>query len=252
MGRYTLDKTSFEPKRRKFYYQVLTALRDSAIPYLVGGAYALGCYTGIRRDTKDFDIFVKPRDTDGILCALSDAGYKTELTDGIWLGKAFHNDELVDVIFGSANGIAVVDEEWFTHASEGEILDFTVKFIPPEEMIWSKAFVMTRDRYDGADIAHVLLKQSEYMDWERLLHRFDPNWRILLNYFVLFGFIYPSERDRIPIWIMDELIERLKTENLTPPSEDRICCGTLLSTTQFDVDITQWGYKDPRTGIPPV
>ncbi len=250
MQPYVLDKTSFNPMRRKFYYQVLTALRDSAIPYLVGGAYALGCYTGIMRDTKDFDIFVQPRDIDGILNAFSQAGYRTELTDGIWLGKAFHNDDMVDVIFGSANGIAIVDEEWFTHASEGVILEFPVKFIPPEEMIWSKAFVMTRDRYDGADIAHILLKYADQMDWQRLLYRFDPNWRILFNYFVLFGFIYPSERDRIPTWIMDDLSDRLTAEIHTPPSRDRVCCGTLLSATQYDVDIKQWGFSDPRSGIP--
>lgn len=250
MGRYVLDKTSFEPKRRKFYYKVLTALRDSKIPYLVGGAYALGCYTGIMRDTKDFDIFVKPEDTDGILNAFSEAGYKTELTDGIWIGKAFHNDELVDVIFGSANGIAIVDEAWFTHASEGVILEFPVKFIPPEEMIWSKAFVMTRDRYDGADIAHLMLKYSDQMDWQRLLLRFDRNWRVLFNYFVLFGFIYPSERDLIPTWIMDELSDRLATETHTPPSGDRVCRGTLFSTTQFEIDIKHWKFSDPRTGIP--
>jgi hypothetical protein len=29
--------------------------------------------------------------------------------------------------------------------------DVPVIFCPPEEMIWSKAFVMERERYDGAD-----------------------------------------------------------------------------------------------------
>jgi hypothetical protein len=27
-------------------------------------------------------------------------------------------------------------------------------------MIWSKAFVMERERYDGADVAHVILRRA--------------------------------------------------------------------------------------------
>ena len=39
-----------------FYKRVLQALDASGVPVLVGGAYALAVYTGIARDTKDFDL----------------------------------------------------------------------------------------------------------------------------------------------------------------------------------------------------
>ena len=44
-----------------------------------------------------------------------------------------------------------------------------VKLAPAEEMIWSKAFIMERERYDGADVAHLLHACARRMDWQRLL-----------------------------------------------------------------------------------
>ena len=43
----------------EFYLQAMKILDRSGVPYLVGGAYALACYTGIVRHTKDFDTFMR-------------------------------------------------------------------------------------------------------------------------------------------------------------------------------------------------
>ncbi len=80
-----MDKT----EAGRFYRQVLNLLAESGIPYLVGGAYALAHYTGIRRDTKDFDVFLTRRDVDRALDILSAAGYRTEMTHAHFLGKVF-------------------------------------------------------------------------------------------------------------------------------------------------------------------
>jgi hypothetical protein len=246
MQPYILDEKYLTSETRTFYHKVLITLRDSKIPFLAGGAYAFGCYTGIVRDTKDFDVFVHPRDARNILEALAQAGYKTELTDEVWLGKAFDGDNHVDVVFGSANGIAMVDDEWFAYACDGRFLDLTANLIPPEEMIWSKSFIMTRDRYDGADIAHIMLKCAHCMDWQRIVRRFGPDWRIFYNYLILFGYIYPSERSRIPSWVLQEMATRLEKELKEDVPAQMVCRGTLLSTTEYITDIEQWGYCDPR------
>lgn len=240
------NESGLAPGTRDSYRQALTTLRDSGIPFLVGGAYALGCYTGILRDTKDFDVFVHPRDVENILQVLALGGYRTEMTDRIWLGKAFHDDDLVDVIFSSGNGIAKVDDEWFKHAVEGDLMGMPLKLIPAEEMIWSKSFVMTRERYDGADIAHVLHALAARLDWDRLLARFGQDWPVLLNHLILFGYIYPSERQRIPERVIRDLVARLETDLSTPPPTARVCQGTLLSNSQYQIDIKQWGYQDAR------
>ena len=98
------------------------------------------------------------------------------------------------MIFSSGNGIAVVDEQWFEHATEREVLGISVKVAPAEESVWSKAFVMERERYDGADVAHIILAYGDRMDWRRLIDRFGRYWRVLLAHLVLYGFIYPSAR----------------------------------------------------------
>ena len=105
---------------------------------------------------------------------------------------------------------------------------------------------MERERYDGADIAHILRACGERMDWRRLLQRFDLHWRILLTYLILFGYIYPSDHSSIPEWVMQALLTRLQTEKGYPPSRNRVCRGTLLSRIQYRDDIERWGYGDAR------
>ena len=51
---------------------------------------------------------------------------------------------------------------------------------------------MERERYDGADVAHIILAYGDRMDWRRLIDRFGRYWRVLLSHLVLYGFIYPS------------------------------------------------------------
>src|SRR5215471_1997461 len=218
------------------YRQALLALQAAQVPFLVGGAYALAHYTGIHRDTKDFDIFVQPHMCARTLEVLGAAGYHTELTFPHWLGKALCSDGgCIDVIFSSGNGIAQVDETWFTHAVAAEILGIPVQLCPPEEMLWSKSYVMERERYDGADIMHLLRACGERLDWPRVLSRFGVHWRVLLSYLILFGFVYPAETSRIPAWVMQELLHRLQGEKHHPPQLHQLCQGTLLSRAQYCV-----------------
>jgi hypothetical protein len=229
-----------------FYRHVLQVLTDSASPFLVGGAYAFNCYSGITRDTKDLDIFICRKDYGRVSEALLQAGYKTELTYPHWLGKILSQGQFVDLIFSSGNGIAEVDEAWFDYAGEAEVLGVPTKICPVEEMIWSKAFIMEKERFDGADIVHLVRSCGSQLDWPRLLRRFDAHWRILLSHLVLFGFVYPGHRDLVPSWVMDELLERLRYETHAPPSENGICFGTLLSREQYLLDLEQWGCRDAR------
>ena len=38
---------------------------------------------------------------------------------------------------------------------------------------------MERERFDGADIVHILRACAETMNWDRLLLRFEPYWQLL-------------------------------------------------------------------------
>jgi hypothetical protein len=236
------------PETLDFYRRVMTTLQEARVPFLVGGAYAFGRYTGIIRHTKDFDIFVHPRDFDRALEELErGCGCTIERPFPHWLGKGYSGDDFVDVIFSSGNGIARVDDLWFDHGVDEEILGIPARLAPAEEMIWSKAFIMERERFDGADVAHILRARADDLDWDRLLSRFgSENWPVLLTHLILFEYIYPGEADRIPARVMDELIKRLRNRRGTSASSERICRGTILSRSQYLADIEHWGYRDAR------
>ena len=237
---------TLDPRANAFYCDTLALLRQAEIPFLVGGAFAFGHYTSISRDTKDFDLFVLERDAQRALDTLAGAGYRTELTFPHWLGKAFHGEHFVDIIFDSGNGAAPVDAHWFEHAVDGHVLGVPVKLVPPEEMLWQKSLIQERERFDGADVAHLLRACADHLDWNRVLRRFGEQWRVLLAHLVLFGFIYPGERTRIPSAIMRRLMARLELELEQPSGEHRLCRGTILSRAQYLVDIDEWGYQDAR------
>ena len=242
----TSDYDEQHREARQFYRDTLVALRDGEIPFLVGGAYAYARLTGIKRPTKDFDIFIRPEHLDRALEVLRAADFVAEATFPHWLAKAGRGLNFVDIIFSSGNGVARVDDGWFTHAVQGEVFALNVLLAPAEEMLWSKAFVMERERYDGADVIHLLHARGHNLDWARLVRRFGPYWRILLVNLVLFGFIYPGEPQPFPGWVMDELRRRLDDELAREPTRDKVCRGTIVSREQYLVDTLERGYVDGR------
>jgi hypothetical protein len=171
-------------------------------------------------------------------------GYKTELPFPHWLGKIHRGEHFIDVIFSSGNGVARVDELWFDHSSKTNVLGLIVRLSPIEEMIWSKAFIQEIERFDGADVIHLLREAGPALDWPRLLMRFGDYWRVLLSHLILFGFVYPDKRQNVPAWVMDELVRRLTVSR--PNLQNDICYGTLLSREQYLHDLRQLKYRDAR------
>jgi hypothetical protein len=235
-----------ETPSRLFYRDAMEVLNRAHVPFLVGGAFAFIHQAGIDKSTKDLDIFARPTDVQRLLEACASAGYETELVFSHWLAKIKSPEGFIDVIFNSGNGIATVDDGWFEHATSGEVLTVPVKIAPPEETIWSKAFVMERERFDGADVAHLILALGDRLDWRRLFDRFGPHWRVLLAHLVLFGFIFPSARSRVPVTVMEELVQRLQSETHAPDSAEPVCNGTLLSWSQYLGDVLGGSFRDAR------
>ncbi|HVD95522.1 MAG TPA: nucleotidyltransferase [Candidatus Limnocylindria bacterium] len=237
--------TKAKSSPNNFHLRSVTALQDANVPFLIGGAYVVEVYAGVSRRTKDFDLYVRPHHVGAALDALARAGYKTEVTFPHWLAKARHGRDYVDLIFRAGNGLCEVDDSWFERAHGDELPGLPVKLCAPEEMIWMKAYIMERERFDGADIAHILVSCAEKLDWEHLVRRFGPDWRVLLSHLALFGYIYPSEQARIPKAVMDDLIGRLRKE-VPADGDKRLCRGTLLSRKQYLVDVQKWGFQDAR------
>jgi hypothetical protein len=228
----------------RFYQGILSKMDGLRVPYVIGGAIAFSHFSKVPRDTKDVDIFVKRSDCPRVLEAFAAEGYETENPFPHWLAKIRRGRDFVDVIYSSGNGIARVDDLWFEHAIKADVLGMIVPISPPEEMIWSKAFIQERERYDGADVMHVLREVGPSLDWPRLLMRFGDHWRVLLSHLILFGFVYPDKRQIIPEWVMEELVRRLAASR--PNASNDVCYGTLLSREQYLDDLTRLKYRDSR------
>lgn len=249
-GRFKLERRGevpeLNPDKTDFYRATLELFNAKGLPFLVGGTHAYYRYTGIARETKDFDVFIQGRDYARFEEELARAGYCTELKFAHWLGKIYKDDAFIDLIFSGGNGEAAVDDEWFEHSVEGKIFGVPVRLAAPEEMIWSKSYVMERERYDGGDVMHLLLRTGKRLDWNRLLRRFGDHWRLLLMQIVKFGFVYPSERFRIPRDVTEELLARFNRELNERSHPKKVTFGTLTSRAQYLVDVREWGFEDAR------
>ena len=235
------------PDTAAFYRRALRLLVDAGIPFLVGGAFAHACFTGIRRSTKDLDLFIRREDYERVATLAQAEGWEAELTYPHWLAKVYAGADFIDLIFNSGNGLTPVNESWFRDNPKADVLGVPVRIANAEDGLLSKAFIMERERYDGADVAHLIQANAEQLDWAGLLHRFGPNWRVLLAHLTLFGYIYPGERHRVPQWLMDQLTARLAAESAQAPAVDpHVCAGTLLSREQYLHDVERLGYVDGR------
>jgi hypothetical protein len=225
--------------------EALQCLVERGPEFAVGGAFSMAWLTGARPPTKDLDIFLRPRDLDATLSALEAAGFRTEVTLDHWLAKARKEGSVTDLIFGSANGLCRVDDAFMRRTRRGLLFDLEVDLVGAEDMIFSKAFVMDRERYDGADVQHLILAAGPNMDWSYLLDRFGSQWPVLLSHVVLFDFVFPSERSAIPERVRRTLFARAEDELGRDAPAVRLCRGPLLARRAYLQDIDA-GFFDAR------
>ena len=135
-------------------------MQDAQSPSWSGAPSRTRSTPGIARDTKDFDIFVHPRDVDGRSRSCGGAGAAPScVTRTGWRRRGWATRSST-----SSSTRATGSCRWTTTGSRmrprATCWACGVKLQPIEEMIWSKAFVMERERSDAADVAHLILRCS--------------------------------------------------------------------------------------------
>ncbi|HXH07715.1 MAG TPA: nucleotidyltransferase [Vicinamibacterales bacterium] len=258
----TLDRLSDEERKslthgdfwipadvRRTYRLALETLNAAGVPYVVAGAYAIYEYTGIYRQTKDLDLFFEPSAVLPAARALKEAGFKVQLIDPHWLAKATSEGCCVDLIYGMGNGVAFVDRAWFEFSREGVLAGAPVRVAPAEELIWHRLFISERHRQDMADVLHVLLAVGETLDWDRLLARVGPHWPLLLAQVLVFGYVYPGFRTKVPRRVLEGLLERARAELGRDEGDPSITRGPLISRFSFAIDVQEWGFTSPRAEL---
>lgn len=243
-GDETARALKLGPPQIKLFHAVAAELRDLRAPWAVGGALAMFRYTGVARPTKDIDIFLPGEWVPRVLDRCAAAGLATARPDPIWLGKIFGGRYFVDLISGMSNGALWVTGDWVRHARRHTALGEQIPMLAPEEMILSKLFVTRRDRFDGADVAH-LIYCTPGLDWERLITAAAPHGVGLLPWHLcLFRYVYPQAAGSVPM----EVWRRMGLEATAPAADVSSHAaefrGTLIDRDQFRLDVERWRLRD--------
>ncbi len=225
------------------FREVVQLMNRNRVQYVVSGAFALHEHTGIWRDTKDLDLFLPPREAGFALELLAKHGFQTEVRDPVWLAKAHRGEYFVDLITGMSNTVVRVDYSWIRRGRRSDVCGVQAPVLAPEELIASKVFVARRERFDGADISHVIYATRGALDWRRILWLMGEHWEMLLWCLVLFRYVYPSCADYVPGRVWDELMQRFKTE-LAHPNRRASFRGSLVDDKMFAIDTDEWGQRN--------
>jgi hypothetical protein len=104
-------------------------------------------------------------------------------------------------------------------------------------------FVAYRERFDGADVVHLIRARGKALDWARLLQLTGAHWELLFWSLVLFAYVYPAHTDDVPGHIWDDMMARfshkLKSRNLQAPFR-----GSLIDPRMFAIDVNEWGERN--------
>ena len=188
------------------YQRVIQEARRAGVGFAFGGAFATAVYTGELRNTKDFDFYILPDDRDAMTQAISDAGltdYFERLPyDRSWIYRASEGDVLVDAIWAMANQRAVVDPLWLSRGPLVDIRGEQLRAIPIEELIWSKLYVLQRERTDWGDVLNLIAAQADFIDWDHLLGRLATDAPLLTAALAVFAWLDPHRARSIPesVW----------------------------------------------------
>lgn len=244
MGKTRNSIASSKVSRSAFSARLLRVFNKTGIEYRVGGTCALNLYLDMCRHTKDLDVFCRPSDYPRLLQAAREAHFHTEVEDERWIAKVKQGSHFCDIVFGSANSAAPIISQWFKEVHPAKIWGVNVNLLPPTEMIWSKVFIMDRVKFDGNDVAHLILKQYRHVNWKRLLTYMEAHWEVLLIHLLYFRYVYPTERHLVPKWLLEELLHRLKLQEKMPRPQTKVCRGRIFSRDDYMIDIQQWGFAD--------
>jgi len=228
------------------FKQVLLLLEQWQCAYAVAGAFALREHTGICRYTKDLDVFLTAQSVSEVLPRFAKSGFRYEVCDSCWLAKVHRSGYFVDFITGMSNGVIGVDPSWISRAKPATICGVTSRVLAPEEMLASKLFVTRRDRFDGADIAHIIFATRGGLDWERVLQLAGDHWELVLWSLLLFKFVYPAHSGYLPKSLWNDLIGRLEAD-LRQPNPAAKFRGMLVDDAMFAIDVEEWGLQNLLT-----
>ena len=202
------------------YQRVIAASHAAGLQFAVGGGFAVGHYTGLWRESKDMDLYVLRQDAPILQNILTEAGlvdYFDQLPyDRAWIYRAIKDKVIVDIIWAMANHKNDVDQRWIACGPEITLGGETVRFVPPEEMIWAKLYVLQRDRSDWPDALNMISAQRRNLNWRHLLDRLRDDAPLLFALLTVFRWMCPNLAQDLPAWLWREVDKQDDSKSSSP------------------------------------
>ena len=142
-----------------------------------------------------------------------------------------------------SNGLITVDRSWIERARPAVVYGVETRVLAPEELVASKIFVARRERFDGADIAHVIYGTYGSFDWKREMQLVGEHWEMLLWNLVLFRYAYPAQSHYVPGEVWRDLLGRLERELRNPAPQAKFR-GSLVDDRMFAIDVNEWNMPN--------
>lgn len=211
----------------KVYAEAIRIVRKTGARGLLGGAFSLAAYTGRWRNTKDLDFFVLPSEKDKVVDALTKAGfddyYPVLAYDRGWIYRAVRDGVIVDTIWQTPNRRTIVDQAWLERSRQGRLRNEPVEFIPAEEMLAIKLYVLQRDRCDWPDLLNLLYATCSGLDWMHILERVEKDRALLGGLLHVFNWVCPARAREIPGVIRTRFgLPEVTADELAVPETERI------------------------------
>lgn len=193
----------------RVYKCVLDRVCAANIPFALGGGLALGVYTEKFRRSKDIDLYILPEHREPIIgmmteCGLDDYFHVKEYVRD-WIYRGHIDDVIVDAIWAMANKRAVVDKRWLTGGPKVQMFGQEFRVIPPEELMWSKLYVLQKDRCDWPDIMNLMYAAGPTLDWPHLLERVAEDVPLVKGVLSVFSWVSPERAALIPASVWETL-----------------------------------------------
>ena len=191
------------------HQRVVECVRGRDIRFAVGGGLAFSAYAGRWRNTKDLDLFILPSDREGAIQAVTEAGFIDYFDqtpyDTAWIYRGYKEGHIVDLIWAMANHSNFVDEEWMTSNLSLRIHGLDLPLAPVEELIFSKLYVMQRERCDWPDLFNIVNRQGMEIDWDRLIERVGPDAPLLGAMMRIYAWLCPEPAAGLPAHIWEKI-----------------------------------------------
>jgi hypothetical protein len=204
---HEVDWDSLIPAEQWDVYRcALDRANAQGLQYALGGGLAVGLYTGRPRNTKDLDIYIRPGDAKRVIAMMTECGlsdyFDTKPYDRTWIYRGYRDDTIVDAIWAMANKRAFVDDTWLTTGPMIQIFDRQIRVMPIEELIWSKLYVLQRDRCDWPDVLNLINSAGPHLNWPHLLERVAEDLPLLKSVLSIFAWVSPQRAASIPrrVW----------------------------------------------------